>query len=410
MPIHSQVPPHLIPLHLSLSMLNWQSSMSALNAANHVWPNWKQQMGPKEMGSNPELLALVAQIAQEPKLAAAVREEAHHRLTTQVESIRDYYRSQYIRKLKEPPILWQSGNCRLLDYSDDPAEDAPAILLIPSLINRYYVLDLTEQRSLARFLAGEGYPVYLVDWGIPGEEEKHFSCSDYVTRYLSRIGEKLRERDHEVILAAGHCMGGMLAMGLATIRRDLVDGLVLLATPWDFSADAMQRPADSPHTRLLMEQYLASQEMLPGDHLLALFYLRDPWIFQEKLKQFAHISQDGERFERFLAIEDWVNSCVPLPRYVAKECLLNWTLDNTPLKGEWRVGGRRVLPEKLDIPTLIATGQRDRIVPLQAALPLVERMPDVCHLTLDAGHVGMIVGSDSREQLWDPLCDWIDAF
>ena len=219
-------PPHLIPLHLSLSMINWQRSMSALSAANYVWPSLKkQEKNPHApQPSNPALTQLVAQVAGNPKLASAVRAEAQKRLIRQVEGINLYYQSDYERELEDPEVVWEAGAARLLDYSEGDYDEA--ILLIPSLINSYHVLDLTEERSFARHLAQSNKAVYLLDWGEPSTTEKRWRCNDYITEHLSAIGDFLKgDLEHTHVTAVGHCMGGVLAMGLAAIRPDIVDAL-----------------------------------------------------------------------------------------------------------------------------------------------------------------------------------------
>src|SRR5215470_12186859 len=47
------------------------------------------------------------------------------------------------------------------------------ILLVPSLINRHYVLDLLPKKSFAEYLLNEGHDVYVIDWGTPGDEDRY---------------------------------------------------------------------------------------------------------------------------------------------------------------------------------------------------------------------------------------------
>ena len=141
------------------------------------------------------------------------------------------------RRLSPPPL--DAGDGR-------PAGDldrgrvAPArlrrrradVLFVPSLVNRAYVLDLTPERSLMRWLPGQGFRTLLLDWGWPGEAERHFTLTDYVAGRLERA---LMAAPGPVVLA-GYCMGGLLALAAALRRPDRVRALALLATPWDFHA------------------------------------------------------------------------------------------------------------------------------------------------------------------------------
>jgi polyhydroxyalkanoate synthase len=64
------------------------------------------------------------------------------------------------------PVAWREGALRLLDYGRGSA--GPAVLVVPSLINRYYVLDLLPEQSFLRHLAEAGLRPLVVDWGEPG--------------------------------------------------------------------------------------------------------------------------------------------------------------------------------------------------------------------------------------------------
>ena len=88
-------------------------------------------------------------------------------------------------------MAWRHGTTRLLDYG---AAGAPVgalpLLVIPSLINRAYVLDLSERASLMRWLAapgeGRGFRPFLVDWGAPGTGERRFDLTRYIAGRLAR--------------------------------------------------------------------------------------------------------------------------------------------------------------------------------------------------------------------------------
>ena len=62
------------------------------------------------------------------------------------------------------------------------------MLVVPSLINRWEVLDLTAEKSLLRAMAAQGLRPYLVDWGTPNEEERGFDTTAYVARLERALG------------------------------------------------------------------------------------------------------------------------------------------------------------------------------------------------------------------------------
>ena len=135
-------------------------------------------------------------------------------------------------------VVHDENKWRLLRYRPRPegiAFDTP-VLLVPSLINRWEVLDLTAEKSLLRAMAAAGLRPYLVDWGTPNDEERRFDSEAYVAR-LERALAFLAKRARRAPAVLGYCMGGTLTVALAARQPRRVAGLALLAAPWDFHAD-----------------------------------------------------------------------------------------------------------------------------------------------------------------------------
>src|SRR3546814_6860749 len=112
--------------------------------------------------------------------------------------------------IRRPPISTRTDT--LFPY---PTLFRSPVLVVPSLINRAYVLDLTAERSLLRWLAAHGLRPLLLDWGRPGAEERDFTLTDYIAGRLERALDALRAEEAAPPVLLGYCMGGLLALGLA---------------------------------------------------------------------------------------------------------------------------------------------------------------------------------------------------
>jgi polyhydroxyalkanoate synthase len=311
-----------------------------------------------------------------------------------------YRKHPWQRTLPDPPCLWSEGDSRLLDYGE-AGSVGPAVLFVPSLVNRAYVLDLAPERSMLRWLASNGVRPMLLDWGWPGPLERRFTLTDYIAGRLARAVAAL---DGPVVLA-GFCMGGLLAVAAAQRAPELVRGLVLLATPWDFHAVPPTRPASDLMESL--EPAMRATGTVPIDALQALFALQDADGVAAKYRSFARQDPGSERARMFVALEDWLADGVPLAAPVAREVFAGWYGDNTPGNGTWRVGGEIVDPASLRIPSFVAVPHRDRIVPPESARPLAALIPGSVVLDPQAGHVGMVAGSRAETELWSPLLGWL---
>ncbi|GAB4357714.1 MAG: alpha/beta fold hydrolase [Kiloniellaceae bacterium] len=347
--------------------------------------------------------------------AAAVDAEVARRLKDLAAGIEAYRQHPYRRSLADPPVLWQEGSCRLLDYGAIPEAGAdggrqrPTVLVVPSLINRAYVLDLTAERSLLRWLARQGVRPLLVDWGRPGTEERGFTLTDYIAGRLERALDAVRAESDAPPLVLGYCMGGLLALALALRRCDDLAGLGLLATPWDFHAD------NAPHCRLaaaslpLVAPLLDLAGEMPVDLLQALFASLDPHLVVRKFLAFGRLDPNGAKARDFVALEDWLNDGVPLAAPVARECLGRWYGENATARGQWRIAGAPVDPARLTLPTLCIIPAQDRIVPPASAAALADAIAGAERLSPPVGHIGMVVSAQAENAVWRPLLTWIKA-
>ncbi|MHA1536003.1 MAG: alpha/beta fold hydrolase [Alphaproteobacteria bacterium] len=353
----------------------------------------------------------------------AVEKAGRERFKRFLASVEGYRRHPYRRSLSDPPVAFSKGATRLLDYGRCPeaaggVDERPAVLFAPSLVNRAYILDLSGERSLMRYLAARGIRPFLVDWGEPGPEERALGLDDYI---LDRLGGCLdvvsAANGGRPVPVAGYCMGGLLALALAQLRPETVSGLALLATPWDFHADGPgdghgEGGAQARLTARLMAPafpFFEALGVVPVDTLQTIFASLDPCLALRKFLAFSGYEPDSEKAQAFVALEDWLNDGVALPVEVARACLLGWYGENLPARGRWLVDGKTIEPAKLDLPSLIVVPENDRIVPPASALALAGAIAGARTLCPPAGHIGMVVGSRGRTHVWEPLAEWIES-
>ena len=201
----------------------FQRRIAALEGGS---PNWKAALD--------EVILQVAEV-NTLELTTAVERESRRRLATFLEGVQAYRIHPYRRRLPEPPAA-RDGSSRLLEFSGNGTYDRPAIFVVPSLVNRAYVLDLAEGQSFMRWLSANGVDGFLVDWGRPDDAERDFDLTDYIADRLERFFNLVCERSRKPVFVLGYCMGGNLALAMTQRRQREVAGLALLATPWNFHA------------------------------------------------------------------------------------------------------------------------------------------------------------------------------
>ena len=392
----SNPPPNLptLPMHLALTLgytLSWPIALQCASAG--LLP--LKKLPPERLGQK--------------KLAENLHREAKNRSSELLKGIQRFAETPFSRDTPEPPCIWQKGNARLLDYGTAPAAGGKIALFIPSLINRYYILDLEKERSLLRFLATQNIYPLVMDWGMPGPEEASYGVGDYMTEILLPAIDFLHRTSGEKIALGGYCMGGVLAIAAAQLRPATIDKLALFATPWNFHCDAFAPfILDEPWQQKIASM-LGAEKELPASIIQSLFYLTDPFVFEDKFRRFLSLDTASRAARDFIALEHWVNDGVAMTANVAQDCLIGWAQKNQLAMGKWQVAGKKITPRKIKQPVLIAIPKNDHVVPEACATPLAEHFPHATMIRPSSGHVGMIVGSRAKRECWEPLVEWLHA-
>src|SRR5205085_7987923 len=111
-------------------------------------------------------------------------------------------------------VVHEENGWRVLRYrprAEGVALKTP-IVMVPSLINRHYVLDLLPGKSLVEWLVARGHDVFCLDWGTPEDEDRYRDFDD-VDRAIGRaLGRAVKLSGRPRAHLLGYCLGGTLAV------------------------------------------------------------------------------------------------------------------------------------------------------------------------------------------------------
>lgn len=318
---------------------------------------------------------------------------------------------------RDQRTVFRCGAGRLMQYPPRVPDSldhlrAPWILLLPSLINRSYILDLRpDAYSLVQYLTQQGIGVLLWDWGELSPTEHSFDLNAYWGQRLQPALEYALTH-YPRLAVGGYCLGGLFALAAAQLYPGHINRLVLIATPWDFAGFPLLNPIAPRVWQQSLHYLLQHFGYIPGPLLHSwIQYLHLPQILNkfinlgmgepEQSEHHAH----REQLQHFAILEDWANDCSDLAAGVAQEIGVNFYLHNSPLRNQWQLGGVSVTPQAIRIPTLLIYGHKDSICPPPAALALGERLgPQYCRLVAaSSGHVGLIAGNRARHTTWPAI-------
>jgi polyhydroxyalkanoate synthase len=398
-----QLAPRPLGLHLGISALTLSSSIGALAMARVGILPWIPELQAEAEALDEKLKAFDLEV-----LSSTLASEGHQKMAQMMSGIGKYHAHSYQRQLSQHPVVWQLGNITLEDCAPTLENNAPVLLLIPSLVNKSYILDLMPENSFVSALASAGIRPLLVNWGQVGFTEKEYTIDDYCVEILGQVLDFIKSSfPDSPPHVLGYCMGGTLGVALAQFRQKDIASFIAVATPWNFHEGLGQAAKSFLKNETLWSSVLTGFKELPVDILQAFFASLDPALCMNKFSLFDQMDQDSQRATVFVALEDWLNDGVPLAANVAQTCFVSWYGENEPALGNWKVAGEVICPQTITIPSLIAVPAADKIVPPASAKALALQMQNADLRVVGNGHIGMMVGSSARHGLWQDVIDWI---
>ena len=306
-------------------------------------------------------------------------------------------------------VIYTKDGLRLLRFEPSSRRLRTPVLLVYSLINRYYIVDFLPGRSLIGFLVDQGIPVYCIDWGTPGAEEADLCWDDYVNRYIHRcVRRALKDSGAERVALYGYCMGGILALAYGALHPDMLQCLVAQATPVDFEKGGLLAEWVQPSV-FDVDALVDAHRNVPSEILEAAFRSMDPVGMYQKWENFFSNLDKPAFVETFLGIESWAADNVSFPGEVYRQYIKDCYQTNNFMKARMEIGGEVVDLSRITCPILTVLAEKDTIVPPASAevLGQVVGSDDTEILRFEGGHIGISVSSRARRDIWPKVARWI---
>lgn len=307
--------------------------------------------------------------------------------------------------LSPKDVVWSHGRTELWHYRSEKVSIRPPLLIIYSLFNKSYILDLRPGNSVIEQLLDAGFDVYMLDWGVPDERDAANQIEDYVDSYMPAAIERVCELSgSDSVNLFGYCFGGLLSVLHAAHHPDTpLRSLTVLTTPCDLQELG---PMVDVMTRTDLEDVLGDDEMVPPSVILQGFRSLAPMGEVTGRVDLLEKMWSDEFVTAYQAMAGWSNDQVPLPGGVARQ-LKKLIEDNALVNDRIFLGGDRVHLSDITLPFLHVIGLRDHIIPVASAAPLVGLVgsEDKQEMRLDAGHVGLMVGRTAAKNTVPVLID-----
>ncbi|MDP3276552.1 MAG: alpha/beta fold hydrolase [Deltaproteobacteria bacterium] len=305
-------------------------------------------------------------------------------------------------------VVHREGRWSLLRYQREDGSHAvfkTPVLLIPSLINRHYVLDLTHEHSMVETLLALGHDVFVIDWGSPGSEDRFVTfddiCDQAIARAL-RVTCKITDQSQAHVL--GYCLGGTLAIIHCAARPERIATLTALAAPVTFSDEGLLSKWVRSET-FSVDALVEAFGLVPWQLMQPAFQLMRPTLPLLKAVSLADRAWDNEFVDSFKAVETWGNDNVSLPGEFYRTYIHTLYRQDALVAGRFELSGVPATLESITCPVMAITFEHDNIVPWRSAATLIDRCASEIkeHVHQPGGHVGAVVSKKASKKLWPKL-------
>ena len=325
-----------------------------------------------------------------------------------------WQKAQRIRKGVTPSTtVYEEDRLKVRHYLNGhkPRFRTP-LVFIYALVNRPYILDLKQGRSVVANFVQHGFDTYLVDWGVPTPADRHLTLDDYINGYMVNVLDYVRERtgvDRVNIL--GYCMGGTMSAMFTALHPTRVNNLMLLAAPIDFASQDGLLNIWSQAEYFDVDKFVDAFGNCPPELLQATFLLLRPVgnLIEKPINFYQHLHE--ERFiDDFLTTETWLNDNIPVPGEVYRQFVKYLYQQNLLTQNRMPVGKHIVNLQKIKCPVLNIMADKDDLVPCSQGTPFTDLVGSKDRKTIllqGSGHIGLAIGGRAQKEVWPQACQWL---
>jgi polyhydroxyalkanoate synthase len=303
-------------------------------------------------------------------------------------------------------VVFENELMQLIQYS--PTTETVLkmpVLIVPPWINKFYVLDLTPDKSLIKWLVGQGVTVFVISWVNPDAELAHKDFEDYMREGVFAALDAVAEATGETrVHAVGYCVGGTLlavALGYMAAKKDeRIATASFLATQVDFTyAGDLKVFVDEAQLKVLERKmqelgYMDARKMAAAFNMLRANDLIWPYIINNYLRGKAPFPFD---------LLYWNSDSTRLPAANHSFYLRNCYLENKLSKGKMVIGNSKIDLKKVKMPVYQVATREDHIAPAQSVFVGSRFFGGPVRFVLaGSGHIAGVVNHPGKQkyQYW----------
>jgi polyhydroxyalkanoate synthase subunit PhaC len=317
-------------------------------------------------------------------------------------------------------VVRQTPLYQLIQYTPTTDEVLKTpVVIFPPWINRFYILDLSPEKSFVKYCVDNGISLFMVSWKSADESIADASLEDYVLKGQIDAIDAIRDLlGVEAVHAIGYCVAGTtLAASLAYLeakgQADKVKSATFFTAQVDFSEAGDLKLFTGDETMSLLDQLTAEKGYLDGRYMAATFnLLRGRDLIWNYVVSNYLLGDEPPPFD----LLHWNSDTTNLPAGWHRDYLETLYKGNKLAeRGGISVAGTPIDIDQVKTPTYVQAGREDHIAPPQSVWKIMDHFAGPKRFVLaGSGHIAGVVNPPAAQkyQYWvnETPCGTLDSF
>ncbi len=315
-------------------------------------------------------------------------------------------------------IVWENEILKITRVSK-AKQPKFRIIFVPSIINDSSIFEIGSDGGITGALLGAEAEVCICHWKLETYPVENLDSTPTINNLVENLTYALDQLRAELKnlpqILAGYCLGGNITLAAASLRENLLSGVSLFATPWDFNymrgfSSLIEFSKHNPTIFSGLQNKPETNYRCPSYLLQMFFFLSNPYKTFERISKLSEESSEeaGEtdNKQHKFNVEQWLYSCKDIPISLIEQLRVDFIEKNCTMNERWLINDICIKPEEINLPSFVVVPKRDCLVYPISSEKLVDKLNTATVYRPGGGHLSFLVGKTYKSEFEDKFINW----